>query len=104
MSQVQEIQDFLAGPQGAIAIAALVLALGLIVIAKYLLRAGGIGTPKRVAAKRKQSQTPTVASTKVSVSSTEAAGQIVDDDDGGKLTRRTRRSPAMRSTCLGVQE
>ncbi|EFJ52658.1 hypothetical protein VOLCADRAFT_120146 [Volvox carteri f. nagariensis] len=85
MSQLKEIQEFLAGPQGPMAVAALVFALGLIVIAKYLLRAGGVGTSKRAAAKRKQPQPVSVSSgvpAKAVPSAAKGTAPAEDDEDG----------------------
>ncbi len=96
---MQQVLDFLKGPQGPIAVVALVILLGFLVSIKYLIRAGGPGVSRSRsaaasrssgAAKKHDGPAPS-ARTGAAGQSSAAAADDDDDDDGSKAVRRTRR-------------
>lgn len=96
---MQQVLDFLKGPQGPIAVVAFIVLLGLLVSIKYLVRAGGPGVSRSRsaaasrssgAAKKHDGPAPS-AKTRDAGPSSAAAADDDDDDDGGKAVRRTRR-------------
>ncbi|PNW72996.1 hypothetical protein CHLRE_14g614800v5 [Chlamydomonas reinhardtii] len=101
MGPFEALMDFLRSERGPIAVASLVMALGLIVMTRYLLRIGGVVSKRAsagaVSAKPSARATAAAPSAPKASAATKAAPKSAsvphedEDDVSGKATRRSRR-------------